>query len=231
MPTAASTDLTYTETVVLHAHRFSPSQSDGGFPSLLAPGSAVATAPLAGSLMVAALLANEQTGTLRLQAAPKKTWFGLRTVTALFVHPTGHSTTWPEGSWEARVLAAANRLAPRGKNDAMRVAYEAIGSSGANPELDAVEDAVAPLRRRQLVEQVTTETVRLKVLKKKEKQDVLTAAGQEAARAQDPEAVKRVIEEFLRARPEEYALLLKDVALAFAGRTHDSGSSDFGSPD
>ena len=55
-------------------------------------------------LLSVALLANEQAGSLRLEARTKKILFGLRSTTSLYAVATDKVPPFPEGTWEVRLF-------------------------------------------------------------------------------------------------------------------------------
>lgn len=227
MATNISATLTPSEVTAVHADAFAP-QQDGGFPCLLRPELAVEYSMLAHRMLIAALLANEAAGALRLEMGRRKAWLGLRTVTSLFAHLGSGDPGWPAGSWEERMLRQVQRLAPKGKNDVHKVMYGAIGSPSVRPEEEAVEATLPPLRTRGLVEEVTTQRTALKFIRVKEKHDALTAAGEQAAREEGAESTQMLLERCQRERPEIFQALMREVARAFAWRKR---SDDVRTPD
>lgn len=183
----------------------------------------VSTEELARAILATAILANEQAGAVRLEVRTKKALFGLRSVQALYVEPTGSDSPWPHGSLEARVGEAA-RAGKRNKdrNEAAHVVSALLDEDTQNPWAHAISLVTAGLAERGVLEVV--EKKRLKVFTSREY--VLPAVTREAAAAEDVSFIQDWLEGTKSQRPEVWKLFQDHIKTAVTWRTESDDDID-----
>jgi uncharacterized protein (DUF2267 family) len=217
--TAAETlRLTPSETVLLHGDRFA---GEAGMlrskEELLTSEKKVSTDELAEAALAALLLGSEQAGTLRLEARTKKALFGLISRRTLYVERAG-GAGWPDGTLEAQ-LAARLGAQPMEVDDLL---YALLEQDTTNPADDVLERVKAGLSGRGVLER--EEVKKLKIFTTYRYR--LAPAMAEAVRAALPDAVRRLLDESERGRPEEWKLLKKHIGSALARRRETSDGPD-----
>ncbi len=93
----------------------------------------VSERPLAELASIAAFLALEAVGGIRLEIQTTKALFGLRTVQMLFTTPCGETPPWPDASLESAILPMVRTLQPAGKNEAGNIVYQLLGNFSYDP--------------------------------------------------------------------------------------------------
>ena len=187
--------------------------------------STVSLKDLARQVVAVALLGAEQAGAIRLEMRPKKTWFGLCTVTALYATPIDGGAAWPPDTLEARIVAAARGLqAHKDKHEVDKVVHDRLTEDVGNPwgaVLGMVGDGMSS---RGLLE--TREVKRLKVFTSAEYVLPDRTAGLAGGSASTP--LQQMIEATKQNRPEVWKLLTDKIESGFKSRVEqsDSDSSD-----
>jgi hypothetical protein len=182
-------------------------------------------------LLAVALLANADAGAVTFENGSAKRLFGLRTVPVLRMQPTARAGTiaWPANSLEAHTLAAAIKLAAKGKHEVAEVC-DAVVDLDPNPEGDVVLTMVRALTARGLVVEHAEQKTTLKVFKRTHRSSVLTEAGIEALRATPASGAAALIEACRRDRPAVWSEIWKGVTQTFSRKTQ-SDAGDFSGPD
>lgn len=102
--------ITPSERVLLFGDRFAkPAGMLGDKEEILSSGVKVQADDLAGKMMLAAFLACEQAGAVRLETRQGKALFGLMETSHLHLLPGARQVAWPQGSLESWVVQGAAR--------------------------------------------------------------------------------------------------------------------------
>jgi hypothetical protein len=108
--TAAPLVITPSERVLLFGDRFAkPAGMLGDREEILSSGAKVVADDLAEKMMLAAFLACERGGAIRLEPRQGKAMFGLMTTSHLHLLPGQKHVGWPDGSLESWVVQGAGR--------------------------------------------------------------------------------------------------------------------------
>ena len=103
------------------------------FPLVGSSDDGVSKQPLAELECMAAVLALEAAGTIRLEARATKALLGLRTLQSLFASPAAPAAGWPEASLEGAIQAMAFSLSPAGQNDIANIIFRLFPSDQYDP--------------------------------------------------------------------------------------------------
>jgi hypothetical protein len=171
--------LTPSETVFVHGEQFSKAKKDGV--KLPRGGAAVDPEPLAASALVAAFLANEQAGALRLQVGTEKYLFGLLKKRAVQVVAAGTDPGWPAGSPEERVRSFAGKRPKSGEWTAREVVRGLFPDDDPNPYVEVATWIRRALQERELADEVVEERKAMMIFTMRYSHAVLNAAGVAAA--------------------------------------------------
>jgi len=218
-PLDPSFALTPSELVLLSGEQFA-NKVLAGNTKLLHSEASVSVSQLGQAMLAAAFLANEKSGTTKLEIHQKKALLGLRKVNSLFVVPANAAVVWPEYSFENQIYALAEKL--RDKNEVSRIVYTWIGEDSGSPWNAVIHEVKEGLSKRSLLDR--TEEKKLKVftsVKHELPADTLTLADQ--ARV---DAVKQLLTNCQGSRKEIWGLLMKQLKKAISDRTEQS-DSDF----
>ncbi len=143
--------LTPSEIVLLNGERFAPRAGLTHKFHLLHMEQDVSLTHLAQSMAVAAILANEQVGTLRLDPCERKTLFGLAKTTVLLVHPL-RPLAWPEPSLEGDLARLAAQVsAEKDGGEVWRLLDAWLAQDCPDPYARLVERVEANLAQRGLL--------------------------------------------------------------------------------
>ena len=223
MQTLTETTFAPSELIALRGEEFA-SKGRVGNSKLLHGEAEVSTEQLARAVLAAAILANEQAGTIRLETRSKKAWLGLRTVQGLFVEPTGSTVAWPEGSLESDVVALAKEgKATKDRNEVAHVVSGLLRQDTADPWAEALALVSAGLFRRDLLEQIQKKT--LKIFTSYEY--ILPEATRQQAAATDVSGAKALLQRTEQERPELWKLLQEQIRTAVGWRTEDRSDHDY----
>lgn len=96
-------------------------------------GMGVSKQPLAELACMAAFLALQAAGGVRLEIRATKALFGLRTTQMLYVTPCAAPAPWPEASLESAIQAAARSLQAAAQNEAGNIVYGMFGADNYDP--------------------------------------------------------------------------------------------------
>ena len=218
-PLDPSFALTPSELVLLSGEQFA-NKVLAGNTKLLHSEASVSVSQLGQAMLAAAFLANEKSGTTKLEIHQKKALLGLRKVNSLFVVPANAAVVWPEYSFENQIYALAEKR--RDKNEVSRIVYTWIGEDSGSPWNAVIHEVKEGLSKRSLLDR--TEEKKLKVftsVKHELPADTLTLADQ--ARV---DAVKQLLTNCQGSRKEIWGLLMKQLKKAISDRTEQS-DSDF----
>jgi len=211
--------LTPSELVLLSGEQFANKVLAGNI-KLLHSEASVSISQLGQAMLAAAFLANENSGTTKLEIRPKKAMLGLRKVNSLFVVPANAAIVWPEYSFESQIYALAEKLGD--KNEVSRIVYTWLGMDTSSPWNNVIHEVKEGLSKRGLLDR--TEEKKLKVftsIKHELPADTLPLV--EPARV---DAVKQLFTYCQGSRKEIWDLLVKQLKKAISDRTEQS-DSDF----
>ena len=211
--------LTPSELVLLSGEQFAKKVLAGNI-KLMHSEVSVSIPQLGQAMLSAAFLANEKSGTTKLEKRQKKALLGLRKVNGLFVVPVNAAIVWPEYSFENQIYKLAEKLGD--KNEVSNIVYSWLGNDTSSPWNNVILEVKEGLSKRGLLER--TEEKKLKVftsVKHELPADTLTLV--EPARV---DAIKQLLENYQGSRKEIWDLLVKQLKKAISDRTEQS-DSDF----
>jgi hypothetical protein len=216
----AAASLAPSEVILLHADEFAPAAGaiDAKMDLLHKEGKAQAKG-LGRSLLLAAFLANEQAGVLRLEVRAKKALFGLRTVQALYADPTGQQVQWPDWSLEARIA----QLVQGGSREVSELVYVLLGKDAKsyyNLTPDLTQQGLAA--RGLLVAETTTHAKIIKTTRLR----MPESTGHLAA-AQPVEPLRHLLASAETGRPDLWKKLVDAVDSGVKRRAEQDTSSSF----
>ena len=156
MPSNISLDptnpLSASELVLLNGDQFAKKVMLGNI-KLLHTDASVSVSQLAQAMLVAAVLADESSGNLRLEVRQEKAMFGLRKVKNLYANPTPHPVEWPQFSLESQLPQIAERF--KNDDDSHRVSnliYAWLRQDSSSPWQSTIEMVKSGLTERGLLE-------------------------------------------------------------------------------
>ena len=214
MTTDSITILTASELVLLNAATLIP--GGGLLDKHKAVGSEaeVSKKTLAQTALAASFIGLEQAGEVRLEIRVKKAIFGLRSVTALYVEPTGSSGPLPEASLEGQLLALARELSSKkGQNEVQSIVYHWLGSDSVDPFEQAIENAYLTMARRGVLEMVEEKKLKLFTARSYLVPEITAAAAQDGL-----ESARSLLDGVRVSRPDLHKLLLAKVADGISNR-------------
>ena len=183
--------------------------------TLLDRSTEVSLSQLAQAIVLAALLASEAAGTLKLEARTKKALFGLRTVETLYATPGPAPAQWPSGSFEARIAAALSSAKPLEVAD---VLYAVLGEDSSDPRHDIVRQTTVGLASRDLVSMTTEKRFKLFNVS-----NFALPESTDALAAQQPTApVEDLLAACKQGRPQVWKLIADHIKSAISRRTESS---------
>jgi hypothetical protein len=160
---------------------------------------------LAAKIVAAALLADEQAGSIRLQAGAKKALFGLRTVQVVTAVAGGDPPPAPEGTWETRLYQALLKEKER-TSEVQSLVFRLVPKSK-DPFGWVIDVALGALRQRDLLE--VTEERKLKVITIRHWN--LPDSTAQLASQESPAEAQRLLTQAERDRPELWKLLVDQI--------------------
>lgn len=221
---ASETTFAPSELIVLQGEKFA-TPLKGGL-KLLHLDQRVNSTELGRAVLAAAVLANEQQGTIRLGIVHEwKAVFGLlKGKKADGVEPGTANVAWPEHSLEARVRPLVEQLSAKKKNTEFDLFCELLGDQTESPWVHAVGLVENGLLRRGLmgVKQKTT----LKIFKRSE--FVLPESTRDLAATKSVDSIQQLIRDCQQSRPEVWTMLTAEMDRAIRNRTEtDDDGPDF----
>lgn len=209
--------LTPSELVYLYGEQFADKVLLGNNETLFS-GEKVSTAKLGKAMVLAALLACEQAGAVRLEIGERKGLFGLTKVQDLFAMPGTPSQPLPPHSLEAEFAGLAQQWAPKNANTIYHILFYWLGRETASPWFEAVEEIKRNMHQRGLLEATTT--TRLKIFTNTTYS--LPESTAALMKGQSPQGVKAMLENCQRTRPEIWKRMEKSIQKAISARTESS---------
>jgi len=150
----STTPLSPSELVLLKGEQFAKKSFSGNI-KLLHTDNKVSAKEVSQAIMMAALLANEQTGAVRLEVGRKKALLGLRKVNTLFVTPGDITVSWPDNSLESEIpILAEQLLDEKERNEVSTIFYTWLRKDSANPWQSAVELVKEGMASREYLEKI-----------------------------------------------------------------------------
>jgi len=195
--------LTPSELVLLNGQAFSPRAGLGDRLPLLGSEAVVSASTLVRAMLAAAFLADEQAGSLRLDARNRDTPFGPSKVPTLYVEPGQAAATWPAPTLEARLPGLAAGLRASRAHEAGAVVHAWLGADSPVPWQQAATLVQRGLAERGLLG--TAEVVQFGFVKTQEYR--LSASTAELAAQGPVELVRQLLQDCAERRPEVWARL------------------------
>ncbi len=171
------------------------------------------------AILGAALLANEQTGTIRLEADYKKVFFGLFDTSTLFAVSEDKVVDWPHFSLESYIHRVLNQKRTKvssidiydwKRTEVSSIIYDWIGRDRSDPWFTAIDRVKRGMEHRGLLK---VETVGALFRKRY----VFSVAA--LAEQQSTEPVRQLLEECEQTRLPLWDLLRKQIKKAIKNRT------------
>ena len=207
--------LTPCELVFLHGEKFAKKVLVGNT-KLLHNDVKVSTARLGEAMVMAAFLASEAIGAIRLEVRQKKSMLGLRKVKSLYADPAGVGTLWPPLSLEADICYLAKGYqADKDNHEVSNILYGWLREDATSPWHVVIERVKANMAERGMLEAVKEK--RLKVFTKTRYKLPESTATQAASQSVEP--ILQLIEKCERERPAVWKLLGKHIKSAISSRT------------
>lgn len=219
----ADVPLAPSELVSLLADQFagSPSLTTGTY-HLLSGAGTVALNPIAESVVQAAFLGLERDGTVRLERAPKSTFFGLRKSHTVLAELAGDAGSAALGAVETGLLDALRS----GRAEVDEVVYIWFGENQMWPQIDVMARVRDGLVARGAVERTVTEEKGF-LRTKTEVAFTLPDATQAALAAADAEALRALLAD-AGGRPDFRETLRAEVRQGLMRRVDRGGGSGNG---
>lgn len=210
------------ELVLLFGDRFAgPGSAAKGKEELLTGAGTVATNDLGENVLVAAFLALEEAGLLRLEQRTRKALFGLLKSQTVFAVPTGTGHAWSAGSIEARLLAAVGR----GETEVEDVVYAFFGDDQGWPRAWVLEQVKEGLLDRGLLGR--EEVKKMKIFTST--RYTLPEPTREMLRGESADGVQALLRAAEGRGPGFLAALRKRIGAGLSRRTErSSGDGDYG---
>lgn len=213
--------LTPSEVVFLNGELFAKKAVLGNV-ELLHSAEKVSVAELGKAILTSAILGCEQAGAFRLELRERKGMLGLRKVQELFAVPAAPRVNLPEHSLEAVFADLATQLALKDKNDIYTMIYTWLCRDATSPWNTAIELVQAGMARRGLLEAVQEKKLKVFTVTRYS----LPERTLRLAKGQSVGAVKTLLDDCERTRPEVWKELEAGIKKAITART-ESGSTDF----
>jgi hypothetical protein len=171
-------------------------------------------------MLVTAFLALEQAGDVHLVPSKRKAMLG-RQVDTILVTPSQHSSNWPAGSIEAKILASARNRQTEGRNTTNDIVFQILEQDASLPWQWALHLAHSAMTRRGLLNAATQ-----KGLFSGLAQYSLTDGVSDALARVDAAAVQQLLQSYAKERPDIFQLLTKEIKAGLDARTKSSSFDD-----
>jgi hypothetical protein len=181
----------------------------------------VSLAEFGKAILTSAILGCEQAGAFRLELREQKAMLGLRKAQRLFAVPAVPRVNLPEHSLEATFSDLAVHLALKDKNDIYTMVHTWLRQDAMSPWNTALELVQAGMARRGLLEAVQEKKLKVFTVTRYN----LPERTIRLAKGQSVGAVKALLENCERTRPEVWKELEAGIKKAITART-ESGSTD-----
>lgn len=219
MPAYASlvptTPLSPSELVLLKGEQFAKKSFSGNI-KLLHTDNKVSAKEIGQVILMAALLANEQTGTVRLEVGRKEALLGLCKVDTLFVAPGDVTVSWPDNSLESEIPTLAKQLlADKERNEVSTIFYTWLCKDSVNPWQSVVELVKEGMASRGYLELIEQKRLKFFTLTHYD----LAESTSSLAAQQSAEPIKQLLTMCERTRPEVWKFLVKHIKTTVSRRT------------
>lgn len=211
----STTPLSPSELVLLKGEQFAKKSFSGNI-KLLHTDNKVSAKEVSQAIMMAALLANEQTGAVRLEVGRKKALLGLRKVNTLFVTPGDITVSWPDNSLESEIpILAEQLLDEKERNEVSTIFYTWLRKDSANPWQSAVELVKEGMASREYLEKIEQKKLKFFTLTHYE----LPESTSSLATQQSAQPIKQLLTACEQTRPEVWKFIIKHIKTAVSQRT------------
>ena len=212
---ASTTTLSPSELVLLKGEQFAKKSFSGNI-KLLHTDNKVSAKEISQVILMAALLANEQTGSVRLEVGQKKALLGLCKVNTLYIAPGDTTVSWPDNSLEAEIPKLAKQLlADKERNEVSTIFYTWLGKDSVNPWQSVVEMVKEGMASRGYLEIIEQKRLKFFTLTHYD----LPESTYSLADQQSAEPVKELLTMCERTRPEVWKFLVKHINTTISQRT------------
>ena len=213
--TVSTAPLSPSELVLLKGEQFAKKSFSGNI-KLLHIDNKVSAKEIGQVMLMVALLANEQTGTVHLEVGQKKALLGLRKVNTLFVTPGDITVSWPDNSLESEIPTLAKQLlADKGSNEVSTIFYTWLRKDSVNPWQSVVEMVKEGMASRGYLEEIEQKRLKFFTLTHYE----LPESTYSLAAQQSTEPVKQLLTMCEQTRPEVWKFLVKHIKTTVSRRT------------
>jgi len=201
--------------VLLKGEQFAKKSFSGNI-KLLHTDNKVSAKEISQVMLMAALLANEQAGAVRLEVGRKKALLGLRKVNTLFVTPGDITLSWPDNSLESEIPTLAKQLlADKERNEVSTILYTWMRKDSSNPWHSAVELVKEGMASRGYLEKIGQKKLKFFTLTHYE----LPESTSSLAAQQSAEPIKQLLITCEQTRSEVWKFLVKHIKTAVSRRT------------
>lgn len=210
--TVSQSSLAPSELVLLRAEEFA---KKGRMSNITIMNTNVTVNPeqLGKAILRAAIIANIQAGTIRLEQQQSKGSFGLRKVTTLHMLPVNVGATWPDHSVESQLSSQV--MANRGSSEVYSIVYKWLEQDSFHPWEKVVENVQEGLSKRGLLGK--TEEKKMGIFTSNTYQLPQGTASMPDRRS--VESVKEMLNEYSNMHKEVWGLLEKQLDKAIYERT------------
>ena len=214
-PLVPTTPLSPSELVLLKGEQFAKKSYSGNI-KLLHINKKVSAKEIGQVILMAALLANEQTGTIRLELGHKKALLGLCKVNTLFVAPGDLTVSWPDNSLESEIPTLAKQLmVDKEHNEVSTIFYTWLRKDSVNPWQSVVELVKEGMASRGYLELIEQKRLKFFTLTHYD----LPESTSSLAAQQSAEPVKQLLTICEQTRPEVWKFLVKHIKTTVSRRT------------
>lgn len=212
MDSTVGTSLTPSEVVALRGDLFSPSAGAINSWKLAGGETKVSGPQLAANMFAAAFLGLEKAGDASLVPSKKKAFLG-REVDTVVVTPSDQTSSWPAGSFEAKIMASARNGQAKGHNNIKDIVFDVLEKNASLVWDSALRLAHNGMANRGLLQLEAKKGL----FSGPAKYTITPAASAVLAQAQ-PAEVQQLIQCCAKDRPAVSQLLNKEIASGFAAR-------------
>ncbi len=214
--------LTASELIYLNGEKFAQKAGLFNKVKLMHTDLSVDVVQLVQMAVAAALLANEQAGTLRLELRSKKALFGLTSVQTLYAEPCGVRHSWPADSLEAVFPPYAERFkAEKNTNEVYSILYAWLAEDCMSPFDEVVNRIQYGLGARMLLGMREEKKLKIFTVRSYTLPDSTRALAQSIPLA----PVQEMLKQCEQTRPLVWKALLEQIKKAVSARREQSDTS------
>ncbi len=212
--------LSPSELALLNGERFAPKGTLMDKTGLLHMALDVSAKHLARTLLLVAVLANEQTGSVRLEVRQKSALLGLTKSQSLYADPGSVVAAWPAYSLEAQMRSLVEQLYAQKRNDMETLVHTLLQHDTDNPWQSLIERVKDGLARRGLLQAQD----KARPMAAKKVQYILLPATAELASRQPTAPLERWLADGEHQRSQIFKLLAGQIESGLKRRVSQSTS-------